>query len=102
MLLPTLQGVRDPLWTVIGQTVRDDEQAGMRLTGLEEGDSQSQEVIPVARQENSLLAGRKTQLIPISEAPPVDLMDRDDIQSEPTRDLGNRGIQVFVQKKLHP
>jgi hypothetical protein len=43
--------VRDPFRPVVGQAVRDDQDAGVRLADLEEGDGKPDEVVPVPGQQ---------------------------------------------------
>lgn len=60
---------------VVGQTIWNDEEAGVLLAGLEEGDGQAQEVVPVARHEDAVHPGREMQLLLVAESTTVDLMD---------------------------
>lgn len=100
-LPPALQGMSDALGPVIGKAARNDEQSCMELAGLEEGGAQFQEIIPVARDEDILLRGREPELFLIVNAPPIDLVNGENVQSKPARNLSDRGIEILIEEESH-
>src|SRR5436305_4253678 len=98
---PSLQGMGDPVGTMIREAARDDENAGVKVSGLEPGDGEPDEVIPVPRHQDTAFGGREAELLGVGVASAVDLMDGDRIETETPGDLGHRGVEILVEKKPH-
>jgi hypothetical protein len=45
----------NPIRTIIGQTVRDDQETRMKLSDLEEGEVQPEKIVPVPCDESPVL-----------------------------------------------
>src|SRR6185295_5281654 len=86
-LLPALQGVSDPLRPLVGQAPRDDEQAGVRLAGLEENEIDVEKVVPVAGDEDPALGGREAKLLLVPDLVSIHFMDGEDVEPKPTGNL---------------
>lgn len=96
---PPLQGVRDALRLVVGQTSGNHEDAWNDSSFQEEGFDQLPEVVPISGDQNVRFPHRKLELIEIGKAAPADLMNADGIETETPRDLCRFGREVFVEEK---
>jgi hypothetical protein len=98
---PPLESMCDAFRLMIGQAAGDDEEAGVGLAGLKEGEGQTDEIVPVPGDEDSVLGSRIPELVFVFQAAPADIMDRDDIHSEAPGRCGDFGAEILIEEKVH-
>jgi hypothetical protein len=96
---PAFQGMRDPVWTVIGETLRDHENTGVKVSRLKPGNGEPDEVVAIPGHQNPVLVRSEAELIGIGEPPAIDLVDRKDVEPQAPADLGRFRVDVLIEKK---
>jgi len=98
--MPALQCASDASRVSVRKVVRDDENTRVWLARLKEPQSQADEVVPIARDQDTLLRCCETQLGIIRKrfTAPADLVNADNVQIQRSRSLRHGGIDVFVQQ----
>jgi len=86
---------------MIGEAPRDDKDAVVKISGLEPGDSEGNEVVSVSSQENTAFRDREAQLLRVRVASAVDFVDGDRIKAETPGDLGYGGVEILIEKEPH-
>lgn len=76
-----------------------DEHARMPLVGCVEGLRQVEEVVPVSRHENTVLACGEKQLLPVGIACSADLVNAQHVEVEASGNQGDTRCEILVQEK---
>ena len=83
------------------QRARDDEHAVVRTAVPEEIDRETNEIVPVARDQAASVLLGPFELFPIRLSLRPDLVDADGILAPLPKQFGNPGTQVLVEMEFH-